>query len=75
MKDYDEVALQNAADEQNASDEAICFAEFVSSWVAGGGWAGDAAQAWGEYWAEPVDDEAQEADAEAAAPQGGEVWW
>ena len=71
MEDYDEVALQNA------EDEAVCYAEFVSSWVASGGWAGDAAQAWREYWAVPADAEewAQEAGAEAAAPQGGEVWW
>ena len=62
MEDYDD-------------DEAVCYAEFVSSWVAGGGWAGDAAQAWREYWAAPADDEAQEAGAEVAAPQGGDVWW
>ena len=62
---------------QNAEDWAVGYAEFVSSWVASGGWAGDAAQAWREYWEVPADAEewVQEAVAEAAAPQGGEVWW
>lgn len=64
MEDYDEVALRIA------EDWVVGYAEFLNSWVADGGWAGDAAQAWGERWAAPE----QEAPEPPSRPERQD-WW